>query len=90
MASATAVAAAAELIPANAKRQSIVIQNTGTVSVYLGDDDTVTSGNAVSVIAAGNLEEDNSGGRMWKGPYFGLTGQGTSAVVVYWERESNL
>jgi hypothetical protein len=79
---------ATKIVSANPKRISIVIQNTGVQTVYLGADNTVTSASDPFILQNGSFQEDNSGGRMWKGDIYGITSTST-ADVVYWERESS-
>ena len=86
MPSSIAGATVTELVAANAQRHSLILTNTGSANVYLGQDDTVTSGNGILIVANGTLSEDSGGTTLYKGPYYGLTGQGTTSVVTYWER----
>lgn len=81
---------AAEAVPANDKRQSLIIANVSTdTTIYIGPDNTVTSSNGTPIVQGGNLDEDAGGTRMYKGPFFAITASGT-ADLRYWEREGNI
>ena len=48
--------AASVMKAANVNRQSILIQNNSANSLYVGDDNTLTTANGIHVIAGGSLE----------------------------------
>lgn len=76
----------ATLIAANnAKRQSLMIANTSSGTVFLGPDNTVTTANGIPLLQDGNLTEDSGGTRMFMGDVYGIVAAGTSDVR-YWER----
>jgi hypothetical protein len=79
---------ATKIVSANPKRISIVIQNLNAQTVYIGKDSSITAGQEPFILQNGSFQEDNSGGRMWKGDIYGITSTSTSDVV-YWERESS-
>jgi hypothetical protein len=79
---------ATKIVSANPKRISIVIQNLDSQTVYIGGTNTITAGEEPFILENGSFQEDNSGGRMWKGDIYGITSTST-ADVVYWERESS-
>lgn len=76
---------ATKIVSANASRIGVIVQNLGSTTVYLGKDNSITAGEEPFLLQYGSLEEDNSGGRMWKGDIYGITTTGTTDVV-YWER----
>lgn len=75
---------ATKIVDATTQRRSIVIANTGSVTVYIGTDANVTTANGLPIVSEGTLQNDNSGGRMWQGPYYGIVASGT-VDVRYWE-----
>lgn len=77
------------IVPSNAKRTSLILENEGTAEVYIGKDNTVTTANGVKIVVDGTLCEDAGGTRVYKGPIYGIVASGT-ADVRYWERESNI
>jgi hypothetical protein len=84
----TVTGTATKIVSANPKRISIVIQNLNTQTVYIGKDSSIIAGQEPFILEQGIFQEDNSGGRMWKGDIYGITSTST-ANVVYWERESS-
>jgi hypothetical protein len=86
MATVTVTDSATQIIGDNAKRQSLIIVNTGTETVYIGQTSSVTSANGVPLQQNATLTEDNGGTKMYCGPYYGITASSSSDVRV-WERE---
>lgn len=84
----TVTSTATKIVDATANRQSLVISNNSSVTIYIGEDDSVTTSNGINIVAGGNISYDNSGGRMWKGPIYGIVSTAT-ANVRYWEVRSN-
>lgn len=70
-------AAAAVVVAANAARLSVTIQNVGTVPVYLGKDNTVTTTNGLYLPAGGVLTDTASRDAWW-----GITASGTADLRV--------
>ena len=81
----TVTTAATKIVDANSQRQSLIISNAGSVTVYIGPDDSVTTANGMPIVGYGNLSEDSGGTRMQMGPVYGIVGAGT-VDVRYWER----
>lgn len=77
------------IVPSNAKRVSIIVENEGASEVFIGSDSTVTVANGVKLVVDGTLCEDTGGTRVYKGPIYGIVASGT-ADLRYWERESNI
>jgi hypothetical protein len=73
------------LVAANTARLSLVIENNGSVTVYLGPDTSVSSSNGIPLLADGSFQEDSGGARMYQGDIYGVTASDTSDVRV-WER----
>lgn len=74
----------------NSKRQSLILTNSSSSGiVFLGEDNTVSSMNAATVLDSyGSLTEDSGGTRMFMGNVYGVTTSAHAAVrVFYWERE---
>jgi len=84
----TVLGTATKIVSDNPKRISIVIQNLSAQTVYIGKDSSITAGQEPFILEQGSFQEDNSGGRMWKGDIYGITSTST-ADIVYWERESS-
>ena len=76
---------ATKIVDANSQRQSLIIANAGSVSIFIGPDASVTAANGTPIVAGGNLSEDSGGTRMQMGPVYGITASGT-ADTRYWER----
>lgn len=81
----TVTNAATLIVAANTQRLSLIVVNTGTPTVYIGQDESVTAANGVPIKTDGNLTEDNGGTKMYCGPIYGITASATSDVR-YWER----
>ena len=82
----TVTTTATQILPPNAERTSIYIQNSagdGTVLV-LGQDTSLTVANGIEIADGGVVIED-MGFRLHKGPWFGIVASGTADVRV-WER----
>jgi hypothetical protein len=75
------------IIPANTLRHSIIISNESTtVPVYFGVDNSISSTNAPSIQPGGNFCEDSGATNTWKGPIYVVTAGVTTADVRWWER----
>lgn len=68
---------AASVLAANTSRKSCTIQNVGTVDVYLGKDNTVTTTNGLKLAAGDTLTDDVSTDAWW-----GITASGTADLRV--------
>lgn len=88
MSKVTVSATATKIVSANPSRISLIIQNKGSQTVSIGKNSSIVAGEEVYLKTDGVYQEDNSGGRMWKGDVYGITSTSTSDVV-YWERESS-
>jgi hypothetical protein len=73
------------IVDANCQRLGILIVNTGTPTVYIGQDSSVTALNGIPLPTNANLTEDNGGTKMYCGPIWGITASSASDVR-YWER----
>lgn len=81
----TVTTSATLIITANTQRLSLIIENTGTQDLYIGQDALVTTSNGILLEEGDILSEDASGTNQYKGPYYGIVGTSTSDVR-YWER----
>jgi hypothetical protein len=72
------------ILSANGNRESVILYNSSTLSVSIGYDTNISTNN-VAIGPSGTLTEDNSGSKMYLGPYYGITSAGT-AVIAVWER----
>ena len=81
----TITTSATKIVTANPNRQSLILANTGTGTVYLGPDNTVTTANGTPLLQDGTLTEDDGGSRMFMGDVWGVVATGTSDLR-YWER----
>lgn len=68
---------AASLVAANASRKSVTIHNAGTVTVYLGKDNTVTTTNGLPLAPNATLSDESSTDAWW-----GITGSGTGDLRI--------
>lgn len=84
----TITTTATQIVAANEKRQSIVMSNNGTTTIYFGPNTSITT-NYVAIVAGGTFAEDRGGGRMWMGDIYGVVSIATG-TIGYWERESSL
>lgn len=73
------------IVPANAQRLSLIVVNTSSGTVYLGQDTTVTTSNGIPMLQNQNLTEDSGGTKMYCGPIYGIVASSTSDVRA-WER----
>ena len=73
------------IVTANSKRQSLIIENNGTATLYVGPDSSVTINNGIQIEEDGNFTEDSGGSRVYQGDWYGITSAGT-ADTRYWER----
>ena len=84
MANVTVGNTATLIVAANTARLSLVIQNNGSVTVYIGPDASVSTSNGVAILANGSFQEDSGGARMYQGDIYGITD--SSSDVRVWER----
>ena len=80
----TVTTSATLIVANNTQRQSILVTNTGTGTVYLGPDSSVTTSNGMPLVTNGTYAEDSGGTRMFLGDIYGIVASGTSDVR-YWE-----
>jgi hypothetical protein len=80
----TVTNSAAKIVAANTARLSLLIQNSGGVTVYIGPSSSVSISNGVPIDPGGVLQEDSGGARMYQGDIYGVCA--TSSDVRYWER----
>jgi hypothetical protein len=80
----TVTNAATVIVGANSQRLSLIITNTGTPTVYIGQDASVTTANGVPLITNATLTEDSGGTKMYCGPIYGICA--STSDVRYWER----
>jgi len=85
MANVTVTNSATKIVGANTARLSLVIENNGSVTVYIGPDTSVSSSNGIPILSSGSFQEDSGGARMYQGDIYGITASSTSDVR-YWER----
>ena len=76
---------ATKIVSANPSRQSLILANVGTGTVYLGPNNTVTTANGVPLLQDGTFTEDDGGSRMFMGEVWGIVAADTSDLR-YWER----
>ena len=81
----TVGASATLIIGANSQRISLIIVNTGTPTVYIGQDNTVLTTTGIPLATNGNLTEDSGGQKVYCGDIWGICAS-TSDVRV-WERQ---
>jgi len=68
---------AAQLLPTNDKRVSVLIWNNGTATVYLGNDATVTPTTGFPLGAGLGLEDNQS-----SDPWWAVTSSGTGDLRI--------
>ena len=78
-------ATATLIVAANSKRQSLIITNDGTVTLYVGPDSSVTATNGIQIEEDGNFTEDSGGSRVYQGDWYGIVSAGTGDCR-FWER----
>jgi len=66
---------AVEVVAANDDRLSVLVQNTGSETIYVGFDATVTAANGVQVAAGGTYADGT-----YSGAVYAITSSGTSDV----------
>ena len=81
----TVGASATLIVAANPQRISIIIVNTGTPTVYIGQDNTVLSSTGIPLKTDMNLTEDSGGQKVYCGDIWGICG--SSSDVRVWERQ---
>ena len=83
----TVTTTATRLLTANTARTSFLMVNNGSASVFIGENNTVTTSNGLPIASGGQLAEDR-GVRLYLGDVFGIVASGTEDMRV-WERTSN-
>lgn len=69
--------AAASILAANDGRRSALFRNVGTVAVYLGKDNTVTTVNGFLLDVGDSFEDDRTTSAWW-----GITASGTGDIRI--------
>jgi len=67
--------AAVEVVAASADRQSVLVQNTGPETVYVGFDASVTAANGVEIAAGGTYADET-----YAGALYAVTASGTTDI----------
>lgn len=71
------------ILGANPLRKGCFIFNNSSSTIYIGPDASITTANAIPLLANATLE--NSGLQdSWRGSIYGIVGSGT-ADIRYWE-----
>lgn len=68
------------IVAANPQRIGLIIVNTGTQTVYLGHDTSVSTSNGIPLKTDMNLTESSGGEKMYQGAFYGITASSTSDV----------
>lgn len=72
------------IVAANTRRQTLIVANVdATLTVFVGEDNTVTTANGVPIFAETDRVSDRGFG-LYLGPVFGIVSSGTADVRV-WE-----
>jgi hypothetical protein len=66
------------ILSANPQRIGLILVNTGTETVYIGHDTSLTTANGIPLKTDMNLTEASGGEKMYQGPYYGITATSTS------------
>ena len=74
---ATPTTSAVSVLAANSSRKSATIQNAGTVDVYLGKDNTLTTSTGIKLAAGDSLQDKNSTEAWWA-----ITSSGTGDLRI--------
>lgn len=69
--------AAASILAANASRKTALIVNAGSVTVYLGKDNTVTTSNGIPLAVGAAIEDDRS-----TDAWYGITASSTGDLRI--------
>lgn len=71
------------IVPANNKRRQLIMDNQGSVAVYIGPDEFITASppNTIRLGQDAKLTRDD---RWYRGAIYGVVASGT-ASVAYWE-----
>ena len=85
MATVTVTNSATLIVSDNPQRLSLIISNTGTPTVYIGQTSAVTPSDGVPLMTNATLTEDSGGTKVYCGPIYGITASSTSDVRT-WER----
>jgi hypothetical protein len=72
----TVGATATLILGSNPNRRGAVIENNGTVILYIGFDSSVTTSNGIAIVAGGNYI-NSADGECYKGAYYGITASST-------------
>lgn len=73
--------AASVVVAANTWRRGITVYNGGSVTIYLGPDASITTANAIPVIAGGSY--DFNGFEVYKGTLYGISGSAAQDVRYF-------
>jgi hypothetical protein len=80
----TVGSSATKIVGANPQRISLIIVNTGTPTVFIGQDNSVTTSNGIPLKTDMNLTEDSGGQKVYCGDIWGICA--SSSDVRWWER----
>ena len=76
---------ATQIVDANTQRLSLILQNVGSRTIYIGGDSGVSTLNSVALSPLDVLSEEDTPNRMYMGAYYGIVATG-SDYIRYWER----
>ena len=80
---ASMTATAASIISSNSTRKSLVITNTGSNTIYLGDNSSVTDSNGYPLEAGGTLKDTS-----YSGTWYGICSSGETSTANYIEEDN--
>jgi len=79
----TVTTSATRIVAASSNRKGLILANEGSVKVFIGPDDSITTSNAIPLFQSEKLF--NSGlPDLWRGDIYGIVASGT-ADIRYWE-----
>ena len=76
---------ATRIVQSNERRQSLLIENNSNLTLYIGEDSSVTTSNGIAILPDGILTESNDGTKLYMGDYWGIV-ETSTADIRYWER----
>lgn len=76
------------ILAANVNRTSVIVSNSGSTDLYIGQDSSLTTGNAGALVKQDGsfFDGGSAAGKPWLGDIYGRTASG-STTARYWENQ---
>ena len=73
------------IVAPNNNRIGLILANSGSCTIFIGEDETLTTTDGIPIRQDERYTEDSGGTKMYSGPIYGIVSSG-KADIRFWER----